>query len=498
MKSLKNSTALLLAMLMLASCGNGDTTAETTAETTETPAAEVETEVQEGRQYVKDNLPETMDFEGAALRIFTRGGDEDTRMEFFAEEATGEVVNDAVFERNNLVQERLNVTMEVTYADRNRHSGDQNFIRQLVMGGDDAYEILSEHLTYLMTLGSEGLFREMRSLPWLDFDMPWWNEGFMTTSCLYGKNYLSIGELSQTMISGTYAMFFNRTLFDEYFPDGPTVFDTVRAGEWTLDALLGYCSGFYQDLNGDGQPNEGDLFGHYYRNQKMLGSDAYVGGCDVQLLTLDVDGNVQYHGNGERMMSFLEKLTKLIFENNNTYRGEYNDDTIMVPLKERISLFVPWMLGATAYVRDMEDDFAIVPMPKLDENQENYSATIHNGASAFAIPVTCQNTDMAAASLEALCAESYRRVTPAYFDVALKGKYSRDGDTAEMLDLLMESINPDISTIYGNMLGSVLDMIRGFFASTNENAQAVSRLAASEKSFVSKMEKILETYENLQ
>jgi len=498
MKSLKKTTALLLAMLLLASCGNGGTTAETTAEATETPAAEAETEVQEGRQYVKDNLPETMDFEGAALRISTRGGDEDTRMEFFAEEATGEVVNDAVLERNNMVQERLNVVMEVTYADRNRHSGDQNFIRQTVMSGDDVFEIMADSMSPTMTLGSEGLFMELNGMPWLDFEMPWWNDGFMTTSRLHGKNYLAMGDLSMTMISGTYAMFFNRTLFEEYFPEGPTLFEIVREGTWTLDTLLDYCSGFYQDLNGDGNPNEGDLFGHYYRNQKMLGSDAYVGGCNIQILTLDADGNVQYNGNGEQVMSFLEKLTKLIFENNNSYRGEYNDDTIMVPLLERISLFVPWMLGATAYLRDMEDDFAIIPMPKLNETQTEYSATIHNGASAFAIPVTSQNSELAAAALEALCAESYRSVTPAYFDTALKGKYSRDTETAEMLDLLMESINPDMATIFGNKLGSALDMFRGFFGSTGENAKAVSKLAASETAFVTKMEEIMDTYSKLQ
>ena len=207
---------------------------------------------------------------------------------------------------------------------------------------------------------------------------------------------------------------------------------------------------------------------------------------------------MQYNGNGEQVMSFLEKLTKLIFENNNTYRGEYNDDTIMVPLLERISLFVPWMLGATAYLRDMEDDFAIIPMPKLNETQTEYSATIHNGASAFAIPVTSQNSELAAAALEALCAESYRSVTPAYFDTALKGKYSRDTETAEMLDLLMESINPDMATIFGNKLGSALDMFRGFFGSTGENAKAVSKLAASETAFVTKMEEIMDTYSKLQ
>lgn len=500
MKHVKNSIALLLAALLLASCGNGTATPTESTETKPqaTSGESVETEDQvAGRRNVKDTLPADLDFGGAALRIQARGGDEDVRSEFYAEEATGEVVNDAVYERNNLVMDRLNVVIQSELSDTTRHGCDKDLIRQTVLGGTDEYEIIANMMAYTVPLTVEGLFIDQQTLPYLDFAMPWWNDGFMETSALYDRNFLSMGELAQTMISGTYAMFFNRTLYEEHYPNGPSLFETVREGKWTLDTMMSICGEMYQDANGNNEADEGDLFGNYYRNQKMLGSDAYVGGCNIQLLTFDETGSLQYNGNGERMMTFLEKTYKLIFEDNNTYRGEYNDDTIMVPLLNRISLFVPWMLGATTYLRDMEDDFAIIPMPKLDENQSEYSATIHDGSTVFGIPVTAQNTELAAACLEALAAESYRLVTPAYFDVALKGKYSRDAETAEMLDLLMESINPDLTTIYAYLLGGPIDMIRGFLGSTDENSKAVSKLAASEKTILNKMEKVMEDYAKL-
>lgn len=498
MKHMKKCIALLLAALLLASCGNGTTNTTTEQDTTaDTTSTEIETEVQEGRQYTKDNLPDDLDFAGAALRIQARGGDEDTRSEFYAEEATGEVVNDAVYERNNQVMERLNVVLETELSDSTRHQGDQALIRQAVLGGTDEYEIIANMMAYTIPLTVEGLFIDQQTLPYLDFSMPWWNEKYMETSSMYGRTYLAMGELAQTMISGTFAMFYNRTLYDEHYPDGESLYSVVRNGEWTLDTMLEICGDMYQDTNGNGEADEGDLFGNYYRNQKMLGADAYFGGCNIRLLTFDEGGNLQYNGNGEQMMTFLEKMTKLIFEGNNTYRGEYNDDTIMVPLLNRISLFVPWMLGATSYLRDMEDDFAIIPMPKLDESQSEYSATIHDGSTLFGIPVTCQNTELAAAGLEALCAESYRKVTPAYFDVALKGKYSRDTETAEMLDLLMDSINPDLTTIFGQVLGAPVDMVRGFLGSTSENSKAVSKLAASEKTILNKMQTVMDDYAKL-
>ena len=49
---------------------------------------------------------------------------------------------------------------------------------------------------------------------------------------------LSLGDLSQTMISGAFCMFFNKQLFSEYLPDAPSLYDTVLAGEWTLDKMI--------------------------------------------------------------------------------------------------------------------------------------------------------------------------------------------------------------------------------------------------------------------
>lgn len=499
MKHVKNSITLLLAALLLASCGNGTTENKETTPVSDTDNANnvEETEEQTGRKYTKDNLPDDLDFGGAALRIQARGGDDDTRSEFYAEEATGEVLNDAVYERNNLVMERLNVVLETELSDMNRHGGDQELIRQTVLGGTDDFEIIANMMAYTVPLTVEGMFINQHTLPYLDFDMPWWNSSFIDSSTIYDRTYLSIGDLSQTMISGTFAMFFNSTLYEEYYADSSSLFEIVRNGEWTLDTMISLCGEMYQDSNGNSEADEGDIFGNYYYNDKMLASDAYVGGCNIEILTFDESGNLQYNGNSERMMTFLEKLTKLIFEGNNTYRGPYNDDTIMEPMLNRITLFNTWMLGATTYLRDMDDDFGIIPMPKLDENQSEYSASIHDGSTVLGIPVTCQNTELAAAGLEALSAESYRRVTSAYFDKVLKGKYSRDAETAEMLDLLVSSIKPDTATIFGYLLGAPVDMIRGFMGSLNENAKAVSTLAASEKTIMNKMEAVMEDYAKL-
>ena len=62
-----------------------------------------------------------------------------------------------------------------------------------------------------------------------------------------------------------------------------------------------------------------------------------------------------------------------------------------------------------------------------------------------------------------LNAESYKTVIPAYYEVALKGKYSRDAESAEMLDLIFESRVIDIgdSTLCGTIRdGFIYRMMR--------------------------------------
>ena len=84
------------------------------------------------------------------------------------------------------------------------------------------------------------------------------------------------------------------------------------------------------------------------------------------------------------------------------------------------TIFTTWMLTGTNYLRDMKSDYGIIPMPKLDENQSEYSVFCHDGSSVFALPSTCRKADAASAVLEAMAAETYRTVTPAYFEIALE------------------------------------------------------------------------------
>ena len=99
------------------------------------------------------------------------------------------------------------------------------------------------------------------------------------------------------------------------------------------------------------------------------------------------------------------------------------------------------------YYRDVEFDYGIIPYPKLDENQEQYYAGYTD--RYFVIPNTCSDTAYVGTILESMSAEGYRQVTPAYFEVALKNRYTKDQTSKEMVDLIKQSMVLDFAYVYG-------------------------------------------------
>jgi len=241
-------------------------------------------------------------------------------------------------------------------------------------------------------------------------------------------------------------------------------------------------------------PNEGDRFGHFYTADRTLAADAFVGGSNLRIVELTADGDYVYNGTSEKTITFIEKMKTLIFESNNSLRKSPGL-AVDYLLKNRIALFSSGRLDETDTLRDMEDDFGIIPMPKYDEYQENYTTYSHDGSSAFLIPITNSTPDTTAAVLEAMAAETYRTVTPAYFEIALKEKYSRDDESSRMLDIIIEGNYPDVGYIYGLVLNKPINIIRIILASETGVDNAMSTLASNETVVYSCIDTIIEKFD---
>ena len=105
-------------------------------------------------------------------------------------------------------------------------------------------------------------------------------------------------------------------------------------------------------------------------------------------------------------------------------------------------------LDEVTNMRASDTDFGILPTPKFDEAQEQYWNTVsHHTTGLMSVPVT-SDAERTSVILEALAAESKYTVQPAYYDVSLKGKSTRDEESGEMLEIIIAGRVFDLGSIY--------------------------------------------------
>ncbi len=495
-------TPLLLALLViaptLASCSDAGTSAENAvADTTAAGNSAVDTVDENDRSQIKDNLP-ALNFDGQEIRILHRDDGADLAIEVTAEESTGDIVNDALYNRQMTVEERLNVKLADIKVTSDIHTPTQvaDAIRKSVTAGSDDYDMALNHMSGTTPLALENMFLDLNSLEYLDFSQPWWAGDFMEQATLNGRCYYAAGDISLTLIESMYLIYYNKNLYKNYFDDA--LYDTVWDGKWTIDKMMELGRGVYSDVNGDSKYDVGDIYGYSTTNIRLI--DALLVGANVPLSERESDGTPKFIiGEDERTFDFIEKVSSLLNDKQLTWRVQDNADgeiDMLNKFAEGTLLFIPFTPMGASRLRQMEDDFGILPMPKLDDAQAEYTTSAHNGFSSAAIPSTCMYADKVAAVMEALCSESYRYVTPAYYETALKVKYSRDDETSQMLDMIRDSVKFDFAYIYNASLGTPMTQFRALVMKSVDTA--ASTIAANMKTCNKKLEEMLEMYDAME
>ena len=101
-------------------------------------------------------------------------------------------------------------------------------------------------------------------------------------------------------------------------------------------------------------------------------------------------------------------------------------------------VFIDERIDSAIWLRDMEDDFGICPFPKYTEADE-YQCSVDAGDSLYLVPVTIADAERTSMIIEGMASESYKNVTPQYYDIILKTKHVRDPESSDVIDILRKS-----------------------------------------------------------
>lgn len=476
--------AALLTAPLLFSCAASETDTQQTGDTTATDTTAAE-ETELTRANTPDSLPDELDFAGESIRIIQYKSDEHDD-EIYVEEDTGEALCSAIYARQTTVEERLNIRIDDTITD----TEPSKLAQTAITAGVDDYDLILDRQWQLMQQSTMGLYRNVYEMPYLDLTAPWWNQNFLENSALGDQRaYYLCGDATISMLRAMGVIFVNSVVYENAVDSIDSLYETVLAGDWTFDLLHSTAESVYQDTNGNGVADDGDIFG--YASHKISQTDYLVGGARMVFTEYDDAGLPHLAINNERAVGLYEKVYKLLNENKGTFilpgswEGELQGVDMM---KEDKLLFLPFRAGIATYFRDMESAYAILPAPKYDENQTEYGTMVHDASRILAIPVTNSKEDATGVFLEAFAAESYRKVTDVYFNTILKEKLARDQYVADVLDIILDGVYFDFATLHSYALEGIGQIFRdptGTFA---------SRYQAKEKSYQQALDELIETY----
>ncbi len=486
---MKRSFALMLSVLMLvsviASCAEAK---DDKGNNTSVPDVADQTETE---TVLSDDIPE-MNLEGFDFRMLIRN-DKGWIEDMYSESISGDTMNDAIYDRNARVGDRFNVNYTMIPSSNSNY--DTDGIKSIT-SGDDAYEIIVPHARASFIYAMQKLITDWNSneLTYINLDKPWWDQSARENLSINHLLYMMIGDISYKNLGSTNSMLFNKSIFDDLNLDYP--YQLVKENKWTFDKFTEYAVQCVSDLNGDGSIKFAD-------DQLGYVTDEWIGPIQVlysgnqRIVQKDEDDLPYLSLNTETTVTLFEKYFALLDSDAahcSAWEGLDSSTASATGIYGRFirnqAAFLDTNLKGIIFLRDMEANFGIVPWPKLNENIDKYYSNVDAGCNLIIIPITNQHLEETSVVLEALCAEGYKTVVPAYFEIALSTKYARDEESAEMLNIIKTARVYDLGYYdNNNALNSIgRDMFLG------KKRDFASLYTKSEKSVNNQIEKTIKAY----
>lgn len=438
----------LLLVGMLAACSDNGNSNDPASTTTNNNGDEVtvQTEADDTRIYA--DLPTDLDYGGYEFtvlywRIESWESTARTCRDIFAESQNGDPINDAVYERNMKVEETYNVKIKLQREDTGTMS---DTIRNNVAAGDDVYDVVYPRLYEGSSLMTEGLFLDLNELPYIDLTKPWWDQNAVSSLSVDGKLYLVATDININDKDATASVAFNKQIATDY--NVPDLYEAARNGEWTYDYMKTVYSGVAHDINGDGIMDTNDLYGFLGKNDVTI---SLFHGSGGKIIEKDENDIPYLAFNTERNISATQKIVELMTDADNFFNHQtagIDDIAFTKMFEEGHGLFFWMRLDEVTNMRASDTDFGILPIPKYSETQDQYWNTVSRHTTGLlSVPIT-SDPDRTGLILEALAAESKYTLQPAYYEVSLIGKSTRDEESGEMLEMIFAGRVFDLGSIY--------------------------------------------------
>ena len=411
--------------------------------------------------------------------VLGRGDAGSSVSEIHREEASSEPLENAVYNRNRLLSEtcKLNYISKLSPSD-----GLSDLLFNDIKSGAGEYAIAFPDMRVAGTMATKSMLKDFNDLTYIDLDAEWWDAGTASMSVV-GRTFWMNSDINYMAHDVTFLTLFSKVMATEQGLDN--LYETVNNGEWTVDLLSTYAKKVSSDLDGNGKYNEADAYG-------MIGTStlgyAMFYASEMRYVACDEEGNpylAMTESDLLKASDLLDKVLDLLYTGHNSY--------IVGPGKEQdaLQMFINnqglFYFECASYInslRNMSDDFGVLPLPKYSETQEKYATYVNPVSSTMVVPVGPKKYDDLSKIIETMAILSSESVIPTYYDLVLKRKTIRDEESAQMLDIIFSNRIYDLSCFYER-----IGLMHVFQAAINAKT---NNFASTYKSSLKKAEKEIE------
>lgn len=353
--------------------------------------------------------------------------------------APGDLIGDDIFDRAAWLEQEYGIVVTSEYMDYGKLP---TLLPQIIKTGSTDYQLLDTMGRSAQKLMGNDYFLNIAELPYIDFEHPWWVPGALEALSLGDYVEFAVSDMLLIDKSATMVLFFNIPMAEKIGLDG--LYDDVRGHEWTLERLAEYAElGFVP--NGDDVMDADDVYGIVTNDDPVHMLYAAAG---RKFMSKNEDGTFYYsYGEGDSFTVMMDLLNTIMY-------ADFTWNSYLKPeapvFADGGALFTFDKLKRCMSLRDMVDDYGILPLPMYDVDQAEYYGPVSNyHDSMFAVINTNQNNqETIGAALELMSYFSYYEIYSDFFEVVIQNRGTRDAESKEMLSIIFDNRSYDMGLIY--------------------------------------------------
>ncbi len=326
---------------------------------------------------------------------------------------------DAILERNKKIEERFKCKISYEYYDPVSF---YDTVYPILMSGEKFADVITPTLfSYGKFVNGDYLY-DLNTLPHLKLDEPYWFDLYNEASVTTDGRRLGASNFMANPYKRCFGVFFNKRLVQELKLDNP--YDLLASGKWNWENFHRLINQSMKDVNNDAVFDDNDIYS--VTGGLDGGIQALFISAGQKMFEVDDTGRVSYAMTKPEVLPTLTSLKNMFAAPGSYYAGSWDPARCTQQFVDGKTTFYLNLATRDTSLRDMKDDFGLVPLP-LGPNQTKFLSPIDHNTAIVCVPFNIDNPEATGAILQAIaCASSAEQKI---WEDEVGGLYYRDEES---------------------------------------------------------------------